>query len=132
MPKVLKSVKKSDKSYSKAVLYSFSVIKGLLIFIIGIAVLSLTVLKNNSSSYVFYCFAYLIIGLGAFASGFFAHKKLHGRGFLNGLISSSIYAVAILITVTIVMRFKVSANIFIVVPVCAVSGFLGGTVSANT
>lgn len=132
MSKTLKSGKKNEKSKSRAVLYCFAVIKGLIVFTLGIAVLSLIILKNNPNSTVFYCFAYLIIALGSFTGGFGAHKKLRGRGFLNGLTASAVYMAVILIATVLIMKFNFSSNILIIVPICLISGFLGGTVSANT
>ncbi len=132
MPKIIKTKKKRDKSYSKPVLYVFSVLKGLLIFITGILMTSILILKTSSSSQFFYIFAYLILALGAFISGFDAYRKIKGRGFVNGLIASAAYAITSLIIITISLKFDISLQVLLILPISLISGFLGGTVGANT
>lgn len=132
MPKILKTQKKSDKKHNKITVYCISAIKGLVIFLNGLGVLSLLVLKNSSDSAVFYIFSFVIMALGGFFSGFSAYRNLRGRGFINGVIASVIYMGVIFIFTVALMRFNISANILIIAPVCLISGFLGGTVGANT
>ena len=103
-----------------------------MIFLNGLGLLSLILLKNSTDSVVFYVFSFVIMALGGFFSGFSAYRKLRGRGFLNGIIASAIYMGIIFIFTIALMRFNISANILIIVPVCLISGFLGGTVGANT
>lgn len=132
MPKILKTHKKNDKKQSKITVYCISALKGLMIFLNGIGLLSLLLLKNSTDSVVFYIFSFVIMALGGFFSGFSAYRKLRGRGFLNGIIASAIYMGIIFIFTIALMRFNISANILIIAPVCLISGFLGGTVGANT
>lgn len=132
MPKILKTHKKNDKKQSKITVYCISALKGLMIFLNGLGLLSLILLKNSTDSVVFYVFSFVIMALGGFFSGFSAYRKLRGRGFLNGIIASAIYMGIIFIFTIALMRFNISANILIIVPVCLISGFLGGTVGANT
>ena len=132
MPKILKTHKKNDKKYSKTTVYCISALKGLMIFLNGLGLLSLLLLKNSTDSVVFYVFSFVIMALGGFYSGFSSYRKLRGRGFLNGIIASAIYMGIIFIFTIALMRFNISANILIIVPVCMISGFLGGTVGANT
>lgn len=132
MPKILKTHKKNDKKQSKITVYCISALKGLMIFLNGLGLLSLILLKNSTDSVVFYVFSFVIMALGGFFSGFSAYRKLRGRGFLNGIIASAIYMGIIFIFTIALMRFNISANILIIVPVCMISGFLGGTVGANT
>lgn len=132
MPKILKTHKKNDKKQSKITVYCISALKGLMIFLNGIGLLSLLLLKNSTDSVVFYVFSFVIMALGGFFSGFSAYRKLRGRGFLNGIIASAIYMGIIFIFTIALMRFNISANILIIAPVCMISGFLGGTVGANT
>ena len=132
MAKILKTLKKNDKKYSKPTVYCISALKGLMIFLNGLGLLSLILLKNSTDSVVFYVFSFVIMALGGFFSGFSAYRKLRGRGFLNGIIASAIYMGIIFIFTIALMRFNISANILIIVPVCMISGFLGGTVGANT
>ncbi len=132
MPKILKTHKKNDKKQSKITVYCISALKGLMIFLNGLGLLSLLLLKNSTDSVVFYVFSFVIMALGGFFSGFSAYRKLRGRGFLNGIIASAIYMGIIFIFTIALMRFNISANIMIIAPVCMISGFLGGTVGANT
>ena len=132
MPKILKTHKKNDEKYSKTTVYCISAIKGLMIFLNGLGILSLLVLKNSSDSVVFYVLSFVIMALGGFFSGFSAYRNLRGRGFINGIIASAIYMGIIFIFTIALMRFNISANILIIAPICLISGFLGGTVGANT
>ena len=65
-------------------------------------------------------------------SGFIANKKLHGRGYINGLLSAVIYLSLYIITALLLMHFKVNTNILILVPVAVLSGISGGIISANS
>ncbi len=132
MPKILKTSKKKERKYNKFTIYCIAAVKGFLVFVIGFAMLSLLVLKNSSESQVLYYLSFFVMALGGFVSGFSAYRKLQDRGFLNGITGSAIYMVFLLITIICLMRFNISANILLTVPLCLISGFLGGTVGANT
>ena len=133
MPKILKTDKRTVKNHSKITIYMFSALKGLVLFLIGLLITSLLIIKNSSNDgIIFYIFSFVLMALGGFVSGFSAHKKLKGRGFINGVIAASIYLLVLFIIIIISMKFQVGTNILLIAPICLVSGFLGGMVSANT
>lgn len=131
MPSIIKTKKTKDKKYSKQVTYLFCALKGLFIFITGSLLLSFLLYKTQNNNLTLYIFFYILIAFGGFVSGFNSYKQLKGRGFLNGLIASGIYCGFILLIAIVLMKFSVSSQILLLIPVCITSGFIGGTVSAN-
>lgn len=136
MPKILKTRllkdNKSKKSYSVKTIYLFAAAKGLVFTFICFFIISFLLYKNNNFSFFYKMIIYLSIALGAFISGFIAYKKVRGRGFINGIICSLIFCAALLLVLIIAMKLNFSGNLLILLPITVVSGFLGGTVSANT
>lgn len=132
MPKIIKTSMKRKKNYNIPTLYCFAVLKGLIIFIFGVLITSILVLKSTSQSSFIYYLSYIFIGLGAFICGFDAYKKIKGRGFVNGIISSAVYSVFVIFLAVCLMQFNVSLQLFLLLPLCLFAGFLGGTVGANT
>ncbi len=130
MPKIIKTKKISNKNYNIPTLYAFSVIKGLLIFLNGITMCAFMVLKTPQSNFFFYL-VYLFVALGAFVCAYNASKNITGRGFIKGLISSGAYMLVILIISLILMKFNVSVNILLLVPLCLLPGFLGGNLAVK-
>ena len=126
MPKIIKTKRLSNKSYSVPTLYAFSVIKGLVVFGIGVLACSALALKSQQSNFSYY-FLYVFIALGAFVCAFEASRHITGRGFVKGLISSAIYLCAILLLTVVLMRFNVSMRLLLTVPLCLGAGFIGGT-----
>ena len=129
---LLHGTKEKDKKYSKITTYFISALKGFIVFLIGLLILSLLILKKSSDSQVLYLFSFLIMALGGFISGLSAFKNLRGRGFINGITAAAIYLGLLIITVVCLMRLNISGNILLTVPVCLIAGFLGGTIGANT
>lgn len=135
MPEIIKNKKvkiKKSKPQKPVIVYLLSSLKG---FVVSFAGLTLTcfLLMNNGSFNVFTkIIIYVIIGAGAMLSGFIGNKKLHGRGYINGLLSAVIYLALYIITALLLMHFKVNTNILILVPVAVLSGISGGIISANS
>ena len=130
MPKIIKTKKLTNKNYNIPTLYAFSVIKGLVIFIIGLLFCAFMVLKSPQSNF-FYYMVYVFVALGAFFSGFSASKRINGRGFIKGLISSAAYMLVIIILSINLMKFNISVNLLLLVPLCLLSGFLGGNLAVK-
>lgn len=131
MPKIIKT-KKKNKNQSKLLAYMLSAVKGLIVFVSGILIISLLLLKSSESSIVYFIASYFVIALGAFISGYSGYKSLRGRGYQNGLVTAGIYVAVIFILITALMRFNIDTNILLIIPISLVSGFVGGTVGANT
>ena len=132
MPSIIKTKKNREKKHSKQVTYLFCALKGFLVFIIGSLLLGFLLFKSQNNSLTLYIFLYFVIALGGFISGFSAYRRLKGRGFINGVIASIVYCSFIFFVVILMMRFNVSAQMLLLIPICVLSGFLGGTVGANT
>ncbi len=130
MPKILKTKRLSNKSYSVPSLYAFSVIKGFGIFVVGVLICSALALKSQQSNF-FYYFIYVFVALGAFVCAFDASKRIEGRGFIKGLISSAIYMGIILLISVILMKLNVSLQLLLMVPMCLGTGFAGGNLAVK-
>lgn len=132
MPKILKTGKRNDKKHNKPLIYCMCALKGLLGFGVAIALMGVIILKKAGVSDGWYYISYIGISLGGFICGFSAHKKINGRGFINGLIASFAYCAIMIVLLMIISGFKISPSILIIVPICLISGFVGGTIGANT
>ncbi|MBO5064892.1 MAG: TIGR04086 family membrane protein [Clostridia bacterium] len=129
MPKILKT-KKILKKQNKILTCLLTVLKGLIAFVLGFFIVSLIIYKVNDSAFYYYL-VFALISLGAFITGFISYKKLGGRGILCGLFSAAIYLIFLLLIILITMKFNVSSRLLPVIPICLISGILGGIVGAN-
>lgn len=125
MPKIIKTKKITNKNYNIPTLYGFSVLKGLVVFIIGALLCAFMILRSPQSNFFFYAI-YVFIALGAFLCSYNASKKITGRGILKGLIASALYMALIIIINVIIMRFNISSFILLLLPVCIIPGIVGG------
>lgn len=125
MPKIIKTKRLSKKIYNTPTLYAFSVIKGLIVALIGVLLCSFMVLRSTQSNFFYYCI-YIFIALGAFLGSYDASKKINGKGFIKGLIASGIFCGVIFALIVVIIRFNVSAFILLLLPLCLISGFAGG------
>ena len=130
MPKIIKTKKLTKKSYNTPTLYAIAVVKGLVVFFMGLLLCSFLVLRSQQSNFFFYL-TYVFISLGAFICGYVASKKINGRGFIKGLISSGIYLALIIVLSLALMRLHISFNILLLAPLCLLSGFTGGVLAVK-
>lgn len=129
MPKILKT-KQSPKKQNKILVCLSTVMKGFIIFAIGFLLISLIIFKVNDKSFYYYVI-YLFISAGAFVTGFTSYKKLGGRGFVCGLLTSSILLQIIFCIILISNGFIFTSRMFLIVPICLISGIIGGIIGAN-
>ena len=69
--------------------------------------------------------------VGAFFCAVNVQKKVGGRGFLTGILSSLPFIVSVLLFVGIILGFKIGVNTLIVVPISILGGFTGGIAAVN-
>lgn len=134
MPKIIKTKisgdKKKRRKYSKGTLYFISASKGFIVALIGLFIISFLLYKNNNFTFFNKMIIYLAVSLGGFISGLSAHNNVKGRGFADGLISSSLYVTALLLLLIIILKLNFSAHLLILYPVALISGFIGGIAKA--
>lgn len=112
--------------------YLFGVLRGFILFLVLYSVLSLFMYKTNIQSAALYYLMFLFIILGGFVCGVYVYKKVRGRGFLTGVISSVPYSILVFLSFCLINGFNVSGNIFLVFLLSLSGGFLGGITAANT
>ena len=130
---------KSKQSSKNNISLNSSVIKvlikgtaiGLLIFLCGLFLLSLILSKTGSDTKNLYYAIYIFISLGSFASAIFTQKRISGRGFVIGILSSLPYMVFLLILNAIILKFNSSINMLMIVPFSIAGGFSGGITAVN-
>lgn len=127
-----KSKRGETKSASKLKLYLFGTLYGLAVFLLGMILLSFVLMKTNSEVMPLYYISYIFAALGAFASAVFTQKRVGGRGFITGILSSVPYLLIIMIICFTSMKFIVSEKILLLIPICVLSGFFGGITAVNT
>ncbi len=136
MPELNKKSKKKRKisvnTSNPAIIYLFSVLKGLVVLVLGLCVVSVIVMKSSDFNLFTKFIIYGLVLFGGFLSGFFANKKLKGRGIVNGAVASLVFAIIFSVICIIAMRFNISPEILILLPVSIVGGIVGGIISANS
>lgn len=135
MPKILrtKSIKNSKRKDTNPIIaFILCALKGLVICFLGFAGVSLAIYKGNEFSFFWKMLLYVFVLSGGLYSGYSSHKRNRGRGFISGLIGSSIYVLMIVVVSAIMMRLQLSSNILIVIPIGVVGGLIGGIVGANS
>lgn len=123
---------KSDSKYLNLILkYIPCLLKGLILTVIGILVLSFAYYKMTGHPAFLYYLNYLFLGFGTFITGNSTYHKLGGRGIVAGILGS---LPLLLIDIIIIFLFSyrtASANILIIVPICIIFGAIGGIVGSN-
>ena len=116
----------------KAKPYLFGVLKGSLVFFIFYLALAFFMLKTNTQSPLLYYLILLFIILGGFACGVDVYKRVRGRGFLTGIISSVPYSLVVFFVIIAINGFDFSAKSLVILLLSVIGGFLGGITAANT
>lgn len=112
--------------------YAIGVLRGLGVFLAFYLIIAFIMNKTNSESALFYYLMYLFIILGGFVCGVYVYKKVRGRGFLTGVISTVPYSLLVFLIFCLVNGFNISGEILIVFLLSLSGGFLGGITAANT
>ncbi|MGN0526226.1 MAG: TIGR04086 family membrane protein [Acutalibacteraceae bacterium] len=124
---------KKKTTDNKYITYLKSTIIGLAVFfiVIFLEALIMYLLKINSSN-IFGYSTYLVIFLSCFFSAIYTQKRLGGRGFITGIISSLPISVLVLLLVFLLSGFIFSKNYIFYFLLGVVGGFLGGITAVNT
>ena len=118
--------------FNKIKPYFIGVLKGFGVFFALYIGLAFLMYKTNSNSAFLYYLIFLFIILGGFICGIHVYKKVRGRGFLTGLISTVPYSILVFLLFCILNGFNLSGDIFLVFLLSLAGGFLGGITAANT
>ncbi len=129
MPKIIKT--KTKKEYNPIVSYMLSSVKGLFVSFAGLLCVSYFVMNNAKIGVITMIIAYVSIALGAFISGISAYRYLKNKGIFNGCVGGAVYCVIVLFIISVIMKFNISFNILIIIPVAVGFGAVGGILSAN-
>ena len=131
MPEILKAKRKKNKESKPVIVYLLNALKGLILTLVLLGIISI-ILLNNASFTVFYkAFSYIAVGFGGAFSGFCAYRRLKGRGIVNGAICGALFGVILCIILLVVMGFNVNINLIYILPLSIVCGLVGGIVGAN-
>ena len=112
--------------------YIFGVIKGNAVFCVFYFALAFFMLKTNAQSPAFYYLMFLFIMLGGFVCAVCVYKRVKGRGFLTGIISSVPYSLVVFLIISAINGFEISVKTLVVLLLAVIGGFLGGVTAANT
>lgn len=123
---------KFKKVLHKSKPYIIGVLRGFGIFAVFYLLIAFIMNKTNFEADFIYYLIYLFIILGGFVCGVYVYKKVRGRGFLTGIISTVPYSLLVFFVFCFINGFNVSGSIFIVLLLSLSGGFLGGITAANT
>lgn len=112
--------------------YLFGVLRGFGVFSALYIFLAFIMLKTNAESKILFCLMFFFIILGGFICGVYVYKRVRGRGFLTGLLSTVPYSLLVFLVICLINGFSVSGDIFLVFLLSLSGGFLGGITAANT
>ena len=120
------------KALHKLKPYTIGVLRGFGVFSVFYLLIAFIMNKTSSESALYYYLIYLFIILGGFFCGIYVYKKVRGRGFLTGVISTVPYSMLVFLAFCLISGFNVSGDILIVFLLSLSGGFLGGITAANT
>lgn len=126
-----KKLKSDSQNLNLILKYMPCLIKGLLITMVGILVLSFAYYKMSGHSVVFYYLNYLFIAFGAFVTGNATYHKSGGRGIVAGAIGAIPLMLIDLILILSLSYNNVSTLILIIMPICIILGAIGGIIGSN-
>ncbi len=125
--------KNNDKNFIKSIKpYIIGVSKGFGLFSVLFICTALIMYKFNFDNQAMYYLIYLFIIFGSFVCAVSVYKKVRGRGFLTGIISSLPYSALVFLLICAINAFNISGNILLVFLLTLSGGFLGGITAANT
>ncbi len=131
MPEILKTKRKKNKELKPVFVYLISALKGLILSLLLLGLISIMLLNNASFTVFYKVFLYVAIGLGGALSGFCAYRRLKGRGIINGAVCGALFGVLFCLIMLVIMSFNVGVNIIYILPLSIVCGVVGGIVGAN-
>lgn len=111
--------------------YLLGLIKGLTVFIVFYSVIAFLMYKTNFDNQYIYYLIYIFIILGGFICAISVYKKVRGRGFLTGIISSIPYSLSVFLIICAINNFNISSDILLIFILTLSGGFLGGITAAN-
>lgn len=107
-------------------------LRGLAVFSVLFFIVAFIMYKTNIEIAALYYLIYIFIILGGFINGVYVYKKVRGRGFLTGIVTSIPYSIVIFLIFCLINSFNISGNILLVFLLTLSGGFLGGVTAANT
>ena len=134
MPGVIKEKNNSSKKFDTELLknIALSTFIGVLITAILSAVVSVIMYSTKTDFIFYYYLVYIFIFFGAFFNARFLYRRVKGRGFIIGLLSSLPYIAVMLVVFLIVLQFRLSVNVLLMPPVALAGGTVGGITAANS
>ncbi len=126
-------MKNSLKSLKKSQLFtiSISVSAALISTSVLLLIFADLMVKNDINFETVKYFWFAISAISGLISGLISGKLVKSKGIIWGSISSLIYVVTLLLIVAIVNNFNISALFFVLIPIAALFGALGGVISSN-
>lgn len=124
--------KKNNKYIDLLLKYLPCFIKGELVIVFGILVLTFAYYKISGDNNYLYYFSLIIIALGSFFTGNNTYKKFGGRGIVSGFIGSLPLAFINLMIVLIFCLNTTNWFILLILPISLISGAIGGILASNS
>ena len=124
--------KKNSNKINLFLKYLPCFLKGEILIIFGILVLSLAYYKLTGYNNYLYYLTYLFIALGGFITGRATYKKLGGRGIVSGLLGSLPITFINLVITYIFCCKNASVFMLLILPVSIFSGAIGGIIASNS
>ena len=124
--------KKNNKYIDLLLKYLPCFLKGEVVIIFGILVLTFAYYKISGDNNYLYYFSLIIIALGSFFTGNNTYKKFGGRGIVSGFIGSLPLAFINLMIVFIFCLKTTNWFILLILPISLISGATGGILASNS
>lgn len=124
---------KKNKKYIDLLLkYLPCFLKGELVIVFGILVLTFAYYKISGDNNYLYYFSLIIIALGSFFTGNYTYKKFGGRGIVSGFLGALPIAIVNLIIIFLFCLKTTNLFILLILPISLISGALGGILASNS
>ncbi len=130
MPKIIKTKVQKDEKH--IVTYIKSSLKGFVVSFVLVLLLAVLYIKNIKFGDLATCILiYISFAVGGLITGYYSHKKVGGKGFVNGIIGGLLYSLIMVGFILIIVRFSFSFNLLILISISVISSIIGGILSAN-
>ena len=110
----------------------FSVMAGIIIFILFYIILSFLILNIIIKKDYLYLFNFAISSVAVFISSFISSVRANNRKLIKGLLAGIVLLLLIFVIYFIANSYTLSLKLFIIVPVSLIFSFLGCVTGINS
>lgn len=103
----------------------------ILLFVLLLCIFSYLIVKNDYPVEVYRYFWYIASAVAALTGGLASGRLCKSKGIIWGSLTAVIFGIVLISVLLAVNSFSVDFSIFLLLPVCIITGAAGGIISSN-